>query len=139
MGTTTKNKSGSVIGGVILLAAVFGIMQFMSQHGNDIKGPDDLRKEHQDQVIFTISFNDTPRDPGVIVTSFVENVKWYDKTHDRTTTIMTWIPKGAATSVNAFQPGSGMLTCSAQLNGALVDTNTRDGQGSIRCWVNRKD
>ena len=101
---------------------------------------DKLREETQDRILFTITFSPEPREQGVHVTAEVEGVEFANELVSRPPYLpFTWAPKGASASVWAQQLTPGKLTCTAHLNGKLVDgPNTRNEVGSVRCYVRRR-
>jgi hypothetical protein len=124
--TTTKVKGGMAATLAALVVA----------YGISVK----IREESQDHVTFTITFSPEPRKIGIQVMGNVEGVEFYNELASHSPVIAsTWIPKGASTTINAQQVESGALTCTAHLNGVLVDgPNPRTEIGSVRCYVNRK-
>jgi hypothetical protein len=99
-----------------------------------------IRGEVQDHATFTVTFSPEPRNDGVDILGEVEGVYFAEDLAARSPYIAsTWIPKGAGASINATQLRSGKLSCTAHLNGVLVDgPNEREDMGSIRCYVNRR-
>lgn len=103
-------------------------------------GMNALREETQDQVVFTVTFSPEPRRTGVHVMANVEGVGFFNELPSRSPVIATtWMPKGASATLNAQQVEAGQLSCTAHLNGKLVDgPNPRTEIGSVRCYVNRR-
>lgn len=99
-----------------------------------------IRNEVQDHATFTVTFSPEPRRIGIDIHGEVEGVYFAEDLVSRSPYIAsTWIPKGAGASLMAQQVEAGTLTCTAHLNGVLVDgPNTRTEIGSVRCYVNRR-
>lgn len=98
------------------------------------------REETQQYAVFTVTFTPEPRELGIQIKGHVEGVPFADDLASRSPySTGTWIPRGAQATLFAQQVTDGTLTCTAHLNGKLVDgPNTRDEIGSVRCYVNRR-
>lgn len=132
--TATKSRGGVkvvVFGAAVLLAAVSPIGQRIIKTVGE-----QMRSETQDRAVFSITFKPDYRPSGIHIVGMAEGVEFHNDIHPRPATIATWIPKGARAYATADQMVAGTLSCTAQLNGVIVDSRTIDGVGSVQCWVN---
>lgn len=100
----------------------------------------DQDDDRTERITMSISFipNLRPKSPVRIIIS-VDNVDLEknilrESPWSRTITV----PRDAQVSIQANQEIRGHLDCTMLVKNAVVDTNSRDDIGSVRCWHNRK-